>query len=137
MVTKRKVYIIVMRGYIMERDEDIGRAYGFFSSDAPEREINSYLPEACKYVSAKSELELSLIESVSDSRGDVELVAIAKEAEQKGNNYVLQAEYPGGTNKDAANDLADVSNYLHGALQDKNIYFEKIVYAENGTYCSR
>jgi len=96
-----------------KKELDVGRAYGFFYCDASKQEIETELPTIRELVKTPSQLELSLIEGMDHIKGDERLTALAQEAKQDGINYVLQATYPGGTNRDTADEVASILNQAY------------------------
>lgn len=77
----------------------IGKAYGFFDCNASKDAIEAELPTIRELVLTPSRLELSLIEGVDALKGESTLIALALEAKESGIRYVLEAAYPGATNK--------------------------------------
>lgn len=118
------------------KKESVGRAYGFFYCDASKQEIETELPTICELVRTPSQLELSLIEGMDNVKGDKRLTALAQEAEQDGINYMLQATYPNGTNRDTADEVASILNQAYQSpLYEANAPFKgAIVYEEKGEY---
>ncbi|MEK6807632.1 MAG: hypothetical protein AABX75_01245 [Nanoarchaeota archaeon] len=120
--------------------ENIGQAYGFFYCAAQTAAVKAELPDAKRLSNAPSELELTLIDGMpaimKHVQRDSKLVALAEEAGQSGDNFLLHAKLPGGTNKDAAKHLAGVLNRLYcSSLYAPGDEFKSdITYLENGEY---
>ncbi|MBS3172358.1 hypothetical protein J4438_02150 [Candidatus Woesearchaeota archaeon] len=120
-------------------DNFTGKAYGFFYCGASKQEIEAKLPAIRKLVNTPSQLELTLIEGMDNVRGDEKLTTLAQEAKQDGINYLLQATYPNGTNRQAANEVADILNQAYQSpLYKTNAEFcGSVVYDEKGDYVFR
>ncbi len=114
---------------------ETGKAYGFFDCKASKKVIEEELPylRACPPV--PSELELSLIEGVENLKGDLELLAIAKDAkEDLSATYVLEATYPHATNKQTAEEVMCILEQMRQShLYDKPME-GVVVYKENNAY---
>ena len=117
----------------------VGKAYGFFYCNASKQEVETELPTIRKLVKTPSQLELSLIEGMDNIRGNERLTALAQEAKQDGINYMLQASYPNGTNRDTADEVASIlSQAYQSPLYKTNAPFNgAIVYEEKGKYIFR
>jgi len=113
-----------------------GKAYGFFYCGASRQEIEAELPTICELAQVPSRLELSLIENTDTVMSDEKLMALASEAKQGGLNYILQANYPNGTNRGAANEVAAILNQAYqSSLYEKNAPFiGEVIYEKNGNY---
>lgn len=121
------------------KEIDVGRAYGFFYCGASKQEIETELPTIRELVKTPSQLELSLMEGMDNIKGDKGLTALAQEAKQDGINYMLQATYPNGTNKDTADEVASVLNQACQSplYKAKEPFKGAIVYEEKGKYVFR
>lgn len=121
------------------KKENVGKAYGFFYCDASKQEMETELPTIRELVGTPSQLELSLIEGMDNIKGDKRLTALAQEARQYSINYMLQATYPHGTNRDAADEVASILNqaYQSPLFETKKLYKGAIAYEENGEYVFR
>ena len=121
-----------------KKESSVGRAYGFFYYNASKQDIEIELPTIRELVKTPSQLELSLIEGMNNLKGDERLTALALESEQCGINYVLQATYPNGTNKDTADEVASILNqtYQSPLYQAKEPFKGAVVYEEKGKYLS-
>lgn len=119
--------------------KQIGKAYGFFYCDASKQEIETELHTIRELVRTPSQLELSLIEGMDNIEGDKRLTALAQEAKQDGINYMLQATYPNGTNKDTADEVAGILNqaYQSPLYKTKEPFKGAIVYEEKSEYIFR
>jgi len=113
-----------------------GQAYGFFYCSAPKATVEAELPKARLHSNAPSELELTLIEGMANVKGDSRLLALATEAGKSGDNYLLRASLPGGTNVDAAKHLSAILNMLWGSdlYKSADEFSSDIAYLENGKY---
>ena len=122
-----------------ENESSVGRAYGFFYCNASKQEIETELPTIREMVRTPSQLELSLIEGMDNIRGDKRLTSLAQEAKQSGLNYMLQATYPNGTHKDAADEVACILNQIYQSplYEAKEPFNGAIVYEEDGEYVFR
>lgn len=126
----------------MEKDikpSSIGKAYGFFQCKAQKEEIETLLPTIREAVETPSGLELSLTEGMDNVKGDNKLTALAQEAKHASMNYMLQATYSNGSNKESADELAAVLNqsYQSPLYQEKELFNGAIVYEEAGDYIFR
>ena len=119
--------------------QKIGKAYAFFNCDASKKGIEGTLPKIRKAVGTPSELELSLTEGMDPIRGDKKLMDLTREAKEFGMDYMLKAEYPGGTNIQTADELASMLNqaYQSPLYQANEPFSGQIVYKENGDYVFR
>ncbi len=117
-----------------QKEAPAGRAYGFFYCSAPPQAVQQELPAIRGLAQTPSPLELSLTDVKSASLGNKKLDALAREADHAGLNYVLQATYPGHTNKTAADEVATVLNQAYQSpLYTKNEPFKgAVVYQEKG-----
>ncbi len=122
-----------------EKESSVGRAYGFFYCGASKQEIEIELPTIRELVKIPSQLELSLIEGMDNVKGDKRLTALAQEAKQDGINYMLQATYLNGTNKQTADEVASVLKQAYQSpLYEANAPFKgAIVHEEKGKYVFR
>jgi hypothetical protein len=122
-----------------KKEGSIGRAYGFFYCNASKQEIETELPTIRDLVRTPSHLELSLIEGMDNLKGDQRLTTLAQEAKQDRINYVLEATYPGGNNKNTADEVAAILNqaYQSPLYKAKEPFKGAIVYEENGEYIFR
>ena len=119
-----------------KKELDVGRAYGFFDCNASKQEIETELPTIRELVKTPSQLELSLIEGMDNIKGNKRLTALAQEAKQDGINYMLQATYPNGTNRDTADEVASVLNqaYQSPLYKAKEPFKGAIVYEKRPWY---
>ncbi|MBW2977121.1 hypothetical protein KY347_06790 [Candidatus Woesearchaeota archaeon] len=108
-----------------------GTAYGFFYCNNTKQAIETELALIRKSAETPSELELSLIEGMDSVKGDKELTDLAKTAKQEGMNYALKATYPGGTNRDAADEIASILDQAYQSpLYEANAPFRGPVFYE-------
>lgn len=116
-----------------------GKAYGFFDCNASKKEIEVELPTIRDLSKTPSKLELSLIEGVDRLKGDSDLMSIAKEAKEANMKYVMEATYPGTTNKATADELATILNQAYQSpLYQKGEQFRgEIIYKKEGEYVFR
>ena len=119
--------------------EKVGKAYGFFACNAKKEAIEAELPDIRQMARTPSELELALIEGFNNLKGDERLMALAEEAREAGNNYVLEATYSDATNRKTADEVAGILNQAYQSpLYEKNEQFSGgIVFEENGKYVFR
>jgi len=119
--------------------KNVGKAYGFFYCGASKEAIQAKLPTIRAIVRTSDKLELSLIEGMDNIKGDKRLTTLAQEAKQDGLNYMLQATYPNGTNKDAADEVSSILNqaYQSPLYRTKEPFKGAIVYEEKGEYLFR
>jgi len=119
--------------------EKIGKAYGFFDCQAQKETIESELPTIRNKAQTPSKLELSLIEGMDNLKGEKDLIAIAKEAEEGGMRYVLEATYPNATNKQTADELASIINqaYQSPLYNEGDPFRGAVVYKQKNRYAFR
>ncbi len=124
---------------VNEKGSLVGKAYGFFYCNASKQEIETELPAIRELVRTPSQLELFLIEGMDNVKDDKRLTALVQEAKQDGINYMLQAKYPNGTNKQTADEIASVLNQAYQSpLYETNAPFKgAIVYEEKDKYVFR
>jgi hypothetical protein len=94
-------------------NEQIGKAYGFFDCNASKEAIESELPTIREFAQSPLELELALIEGVTSLQGDEKLRALARQAKDEGMRYVLESTCPGRTNRETADEVADILNQTY------------------------
>jgi len=113
-----------------------GKAYAFFDCNASKKEIEDTMPEIRKDAETPSELELSLIEGPSNLNGDAELLEIAENAKNSGVRYVIEATYPGKSNRKTADKLVTLMNqtYQSPLYQHGEPFTGEVTYEENGEY---
>ena len=113
----------------------IGKAYGFFGCSKKRQDIEIELPLVRQLTQTPSELELLLLEELG-SYADAVLSGFAQEAKQNGSNFILSATYPAATNKQAADELADLFvNLSRSSLYEGGeSFYGDIVYEEAGRY---
>ncbi|MEK6827453.1 MAG: hypothetical protein AABX99_03145 [Nanoarchaeota archaeon] len=117
----------------------IGKAYGFFDCNALKEEIEKEIPTIRELVKTPSELELSLVEGVSNLKGNKKLRAIVKEAEKSEIRYVMEATYPDATNIQTADEVAIILNQVYNSqlYQDGEKFSGEIIYEDKGRYVFR
>ena len=119
-----------------------GKAYAFFSCNASLPQMLGELPKIRQVAKIPSKLELSL------STGPVvfncihkepALRELAQEANEAGLNYILEAKYPGKSNQEAADQVADVLNqaYQSPLYADGEKFFGDVLYRHRSKYVSR
>lgn len=116
-----------------------GKAYGFFNCRASKDEINAELPTIRDFSQTPSRLELKLKDDLKEINGDSDIKAIAQVAKDIGINYVLEATYPGNTNRTTADELSGILNQAYQSLlyEDGENFKGQIYYKEDGSYISR
>jgi len=129
----------------------IGKAYGFFRCSAPIVAIGAELLDAQNAAQTPVPLEMRLSDSGYLStgfsailRGDHKLRALAREAQENGRNYVLEANYPGATHEQTAVELGHVVNMLHtesryegsGLHGSMEPFYGEVFYESGGEYVS-
>ena len=119
--------------------EKAGKAYAFFDCSASKKAIESELPAVRIDTQIPNELELLLVEGVENLRGDSALMPIAREAEEEGMKYVMEATYPGVTNKKTSGELQALLINLSNSLfyHTPEHIQGKVVYEMNGRYVFR
>ena len=115
---------------------NIGKAYGFFDCRASKEEIEAEIPTIRRLTNTPSKLELSLIESPSNLRGDSELMSIASQASESGIKYVLEGTYPSATNEQTAKEIVGVLNQVYQSplYQEGEPFRGEIVYFDGAGY---
>jgi hypothetical protein len=137
----------------IETMEKAGKAYGFFDCRASKEQIEAELPTIRECVKTPSNLELSLTEGIYKLTGtrilgketlagkpvDAQLRDIALEAKNSGIRYLLEASYEGATNKQTADEVADILNqaYQSPLFKQGEPFIGAVVYEENGKYVFR
>lgn len=111
-----------------------GKAYAFFECDATYKDIEHDLPAILELTKAPSGLEIALHEDIEQVTGDAELVELAREAKAEGLPFILEATYPGETNRKTANEISVIFNEVHQAYKG---FWGAITYRENDTYSIR
>lgn len=116
-----------------------GKAYGFFYCEASHERIKNALPIIRKDTKTPFKLEHYLIEDADNLECDERLRVFAQDAKEDGLNYVLQINYPNGSNLDAANEMAPIlTNLAHSNFyEDTPKFHGAIVYEDNGKYIFR
>jgi|SRR3989344_3694429 len=104
----------------------VGRSYGFFDSAYSSEEIQGKISDIRVHVQIPNELELSLMEELENLNTESQLFQIAKDARDKGMNYMLEGTFPNVTDEKTAEELKAIiipiaSSYL-------------IAYKESGKY---
>ncbi|MDD5132947.1 MAG: hypothetical protein PHD81_03575 [Candidatus Nanoarchaeia archaeon] len=114
-----------------------GEAYGFFDCKASKKEIEAELLNIRKEVKTPSDLELSLIEGVENLKGDSQLMDLAQQAKEEGNNYVLKASSPRWNNEQTSRELLYILNaiYANSSLyQEGEPFSGAIIFKEGDEY---
>jgi len=119
--------------------EKEGKAYGFFYCTASKEQIEVELPAIRDFAQTSSQLELTLTEGVHNLRGEANLLTLAREAQEEGMKYVLEAKYKGATNQATANEVADILNQVYQSTlyQPGEALRGAVVYEQNGEYVFR
>jgi hypothetical protein len=117
----------------------VGEAYAFFDCGASKEEIERKIPVIRNLSQTPSELELYLTERIDSLEGNTELRQIADEAKKSGIRYMIKANYPTATNRQTADEVADILNQVyHSPLYNKGELFRgSVFYKEGGEYISR
>ena len=95
---------------------ETGKAYAFFDCTAPREAIESELPTFRACAQTPSRLELSLIDGPTNlwrdrefiPLGDMQLLRFAHRAAHTKLRYVLEATYPGASNRETAQEVNDL-----------------------------
>lgn len=111
----------------------VGRAYAFFRFTYPRQKIQDELPFIRESVKTPNELELSLMEELKNLNTESQLFQIAKEAKDKGMNYVIEGTYPNATNNKTAEELHAILNALYPPSRLFESLFQ-IVSQKSGRY---
>jgi len=116
-----------------------GRAYGFFSCYSRDddrsplkEEIEGAFPGFREDVNTPSNLELSLTEGYherDDMRGDIR--SIAHTLTTSGMEFVLSASLPGGTNREASDELASILGHMSNSSRYDEKPFRGMVVYDN------
>jgi len=135
-----------MRRFIIKMVNKTGRAYAFFDCGASKEEIEEELPYIRDAVRTPNDLELSLkdTKNLTGLRGilrltPLKLSQIAKKAKGAEIKYVRGATYPNATNKQTADELADILNqsYQSPLYEDGEQFRGEVVYEDSGRYIFR
>lgn len=124
------------------RDE-IGQAYGFFDCNATKEEIQGEMPEIRARAKTPKNLELSLmktskfslIECSKDSK-DPQLLELIHGDQIYGSNYAIKVNCPNISNKQAADELAEVLNGLYNRYKE-NSFRGEVIYKQGEDYLFR
>ena len=94
------------------KEQNMGRAYGFFYSSASQKELEAELPSVrdLARIPANMSLELKAGINPEDYSHDSELKELSEMAIRQDNNYQITATLPDATNKRTAKELGDVMN---------------------------
>jgi len=134
-------------------DKNYGTAYAFMDLDASIKQVRDELPRVLVAAQTPSELEVSVREVkdlINDRKIDSALVEYIRAVNVKPAGhfnrpskkmselkYVVEAKYPNAEDKQAAEQLTDVSNNLCYAFNYKKPFYAEIVAkAPNGRYMS-
>jgi len=118
---------------------EYGRAYAFFDCTATKDEIESELSHIRDMTNTPSELELTLVEGVTNLKRDDQLAEVARQVHGDGMKYVLQASYPSKDNKTAADELGAIGNNMYAwrESQGDTTFTGRIVYKDGNDYVFR
>ena len=119
-----------------------GKAYAFFSCNAPLAQILLELPKIREVAKIPGKLELSLFEGTQPfnrMHREIELRHLANQAAEAGLQYILEAKCPGKSNSETADHVADVLNqaYQSPLYQNGEQFFGDILYRKRSKYISR
>ena len=120
----------------MESNRQIGKAYGLFDCRASEVEIRSEIPTIRNLVNTPPEIDISLTGDVGSLVEDSYVSAFARKV---GYKYAMTGKYPGGTNEQAADEVAVIINQAYQSpLFDEGEPFRgDIMYEKEGRYVFR
>lgn len=90
-----------------------GSAVAFFNCRHGAREIGSLLPKIREFAQVPPLVELTLTEGPENVRGERKLTELANEAKKAGMQYVMEAKYPGASNRQTAEELGAVMNQTY------------------------
>lgn len=129
------------KGLYVPRDMEsiVGKAYGFFDCRASKNEIEGLMPKIRKYAQTPPEAQLSLIDDMDKADWDSQLIPIAEKAKKRGNKYASEATYRGATNRDAADEVAQVliQAYQSNFYEEGEPFRGEVVFKEEGKYIFR
>ena len=113
-----------------------GIAYGFFYCRQPKGAIEAELPDMRGNARTPSGLVLKLTEGVENIRGDSGLMAKARDAREDGCNYALEGIFPGGTNRETAEELVKILMSAHQSdlYKPGEPFRGGVIFLENGQY---
>jgi hypothetical protein len=117
----------------------VGEAYAFFDCTASKEEIEKEIPTIRNLTQTPNELELYLTEGTNSLKEDIKLRQIVGEAREAGIKYVMKANYPTGTNRQTADELAGILNqtYQSPLFEEGEEFRGGIFYKKKGQYISR
>jgi hypothetical protein len=123
----------------------VGEAYAFFGCRANADQVAEEVQTIMNVVRAPKGLELSLsgagvLPAVSPRSINEDLIGIASDAREAGENYVLAARgLPTMSNRETADQLATVLNqaYQSPLYETGEKFWGEIVFKENGHYLFR
>jgi len=136
-------------------ENNTGRAYAFFDCDATKQEIERAMPEIRESARTPEKLEFLLHENDGNLQLDRKLKQMVKTPRDsrilhsgfgvdspevtplEDLRYVLEAKYPNATNKETADELGDVMNYISYLNASNLIFNGKIAYEDGGRYVFR
>jgi len=115
----------------------IGTAYAFFDCNAPLQKIQEEISTIRNLVGTPGDLEIQLGEAVS-FQGGSQISALAKEANDAGIKYAIQAALPNATNEQTADEVVGILyQAYHSQLYQKGEQFRgEVFYKEGGEYIS-
>lgn len=117
----------------------VGQAYAFFDCTTSKREIEGEIPTIRDLTQVPNELELHLTEGTTSFREEGELKQLMGEAREAGMRYVMKAQYPTATNRQAADELAAVLNqaYQSPLFRKGEPFRGAIFYNDQNRYVAR
>jgi hypothetical protein len=142
-------------GELIKFPERVGKAYGFFESDASRPDIEAELPYIREEAQTPSKVVLSLYDGTDKLKSDPELSRFmentimipiyskglddsrktARPVRMKDSKYLIEAEFPGADDRKAASELALILDYIHYSFSEKEYpLIGNIAYKENGRY---
>ena len=118
-----------------------GKAYAFFNCNASREQIEAELPKIRHVTRTPSKLELTLFDKAevfNIFKQEKGIKAIAKETQEAGRQYILQAKYPGKSNPETADQVAGILNqaYQSPLYQEGESFIRDILYKHKGQYRS-
>lgn len=138
-VDRKDKVVSLSREDYLRKYAKAGKAYAFFDCKASKGDIEKEFPFIRERAITPKALELSLIEGTSILTRDSQLLQIAREAEEAGIRYSLEATYPNATNHQTADELASILNqaYQSPLYQEREQFKGEIFYKERGKYVFR
>ncbi len=117
----------------------VGKAYAFFDCTAPKDAIEELIPKVRSAVQTPSILELQLLKGANSIEEDPQIMEIAREAQDAGLPYTIEATYPNGTNKQTADEVATMLNQIYQSplYREKEPFRRRVFYKQRRKYLPR